>query len=72
MKTKEFDINGKKITMRAPLVRDLKAVGHFSNNAVEQEIALIANLTGLHKDEIEELEYKVYAPLQKELKGFLE
>lgn len=71
METKEFDINGKKITMRAPLVRDLKAVGHFSNNAVEQEIALIANLTGLHKDEIEELEIKDYALLQKELKGFL-
>ena len=71
METKEFDINGKKITMRAPPVRDLKAVGHFSNNAVEQEIALIANLTGLHKDEIEELEIKDYALLQKELKGFL-
>lgn len=67
---KEFNINGKKIAMRAPLVRDLKAVGNISN-AIEQEIVLIANLTGLHKDEIEELEIKDYTPLQKELKDFL-
>ena len=57
--------------MRVPLVRDLKAVGNISN-AIEQEIVLIANLTGLHKDEIEELEAKDYMLLQKELKGFLE
>lgn len=68
---KEFNINGKKITMRVPLVRDLKAVGNISN-AIDQEIVLIANLTGLHKDEIEELEAKDYMLLQKELKGFLE
>ena len=67
---KEFDINGKKVAMRTPLVRDLKAVGNIPN-AVEQEIILISNLTGLHKDEIEELEIKDYTLLQKELKGFL-
>lgn len=60
---------GKKVEMREPKVRDLRMVGSYTD-PVEKELNLIANLTGLTLDEIDDLSLKDYAPLQKALVGF--
>lgn len=61
---------GKKVEMREPKVRDMRVVGNESNES-EQEVKLIANLTGLTVDEIDDLSLKDYALLSEELKTFL-
>jgi hypothetical protein len=61
---------GVKVTMREPKVRDMKVVSGIEND-VEKEIALVKNLTGMAAEEIEELNMKDYALLQKGLSDFL-
>ncbi|NPA64850.1 MAG: phage tail assembly protein [Epsilonproteobacteria bacterium] len=66
--------NSKTVTMRAPKVGDLRAIKGVQDEE-ERELALIANLTGLTQDELDEMELKEYRKLQAalmELGGFLE
>ena len=62
--------NGKIIKIRSPKVRDLKAVSHI-NDEIEKEENLIANLTGLSIEEIDEMDLSDYKKLQEALMGFL-
>ena len=61
---------GKIVEMREPKVRDMRIVSAFKDE-VEKEINLIANLTGITLDEIDELSLKDYGLFQEELKTFL-
>ncbi|RYA23889.1 phage tail assembly protein [Malaciobacter halophilus] len=65
----EVEVKGKKVQMREPKVRDMRLVGD-TNNQGELELKLIANLTGLTLEELDDLTMKEYAPLQKALMGF--
>ena len=58
------------VTVREPKVRDVRAVAHLENEE-EKEVHLIANITGLTVDEIDDLGLKDYRQLQKELQDFL-
>lgn len=62
--------DGKIVKMREPKVRDMKIAGE-SSSAVDQEIMLIGNLTGLTPDEVDDLTLKDYGILQEGLKTFL-
>ena len=61
---------GKIVEIREPKVRDMRIVSAFKDE-VEKEINLIANLTGITLDEIDELSLKDYGLFQEELKTFL-
>jgi hypothetical protein len=67
---KQIEANGRKITMRPPKVRDMRAVSKIEDK-VERELTLISNLTGLSPDELDELDFKEYKKLQEALGGFL-
>lgn len=78
MKNKKFKVNvlqpdgsrvAREVTMREPVVRDVKAVGHITNPS-EKEVAIISNLTGLSIDEIDNLTMKDYNPLMLGLQDF--
>ena len=62
--------NGKIVKMRAPKVRDLKMVNHIEDE-IEKEENLIANLTGISIDELDEMDLADYKKLQDALMGFL-
>jgi hypothetical protein len=62
--------DGRKVTMREPLVRDMRAVESFASPS-EKEISLISNLTGLLIEELDSLTLKEYGKLQDRLKDFL-
>ena len=67
----EITLEGdRRVWMRRPKVQDQLSVSHIENHA-ENEIALIANLTMLTKDEIVDLWWEDYLLLQEVLKGFL-
>lgn len=61
---------GAKVEMREPKVRDMRIVSTFTDE-VDKELNLIANLTGLTLEELDELSLKDYSLLQKELQTFL-
>ncbi len=61
---------GVEVEMREPKVRDMRIVANEANEQ-EQEIKLVANLTGLTTEEIDDLTLKDYALLSEELKSFL-
>lgn len=67
--TVEVEVKGKKVQMREPKVRDFRVVGNHQSQG-ELEVHLIANLTGLTVEELDDLTMKEYAPLQKALEGF--
>ena len=62
--------NGKEIEVREPKVRDMRIVSTFTNE-VETEVNLIANLTGLTIEELDEFSLGDYKLLQTEMMGFL-
>jgi hypothetical protein len=62
--------NGKEIEVREPKVRDMRIVANEPNEQ-EQEVKLIANLTGLTLDEVDELSLKDYALISEVVKDFL-
>ena len=62
--------NGKEIEVREPKVRDMRIVANEPNEQ-EQEVKLIANLTGLTLDEVDELSLKDYALISEVVKNFL-
>jgi len=57
-------------SMREPKVKDIRMLKNIKDEK-EQELELIANLTGLTKDELDELTLKEYQVLQKRLADFL-
>ncbi|WP_300827102.1 phage tail assembly protein [Helicobacter sp. UBA3407] len=61
---------GRQIEMRIPLVRDMRALSNIPN-AEEKEVALLANLTGITQEELDNLTLRDYAILQKGLQDFL-
>lgn len=66
-------IAGKEYTqlvLREPVVRDMKMVEHIEN-PMQQDLALIANLTNMTIDEMEQLPLHIYYRLQEGLKTFL-
>ncbi len=60
--------DGKIVKMRKPKVKDFRAVANIENET-EKEIALFANLTGLSKEEIDELYMSDYTKLQEAYVG---
>jgi len=60
----------KRVTMREPKVRDIRAVSSIASEE-EKEIALISNLTGMTEEEIDDLSLADYAKLQDALSGFM-
>ena len=69
-KVVELPRTGKKVTMREPTVGDNMAVAEIENEA-ERSVALIANLTGMDRDEILALPLKDFEKLGEELADFL-
>lgn len=67
---KKIEINGKEITVREPKVRDIRAVSHHASEE-DKEVHLLANLSGMSVDEIDDLTVSDYKKLQKELHDFL-
>ena len=63
-------IDDKNITIREPVVRDMMAMDEVTGEK-QQEVSLLANLTGLTQDEICSLTLKKYQKLQGVLKSFL-
>jgi hypothetical protein len=66
----KLPIANKEVEMRGPKVKDMRAVEQYTTPA-EKEVHLISNLTGMPLDEIDDLEMKDYALLQKEFSRFL-
>lgn len=62
----KLPVSGKEVKGRTPKVKDVKNVSDISND-VEREMRLVGNLCEMTPDEIEDLEYKDYQELQKEL-----
>jgi hypothetical protein len=62
--------DGKEISVREPLVRDIRAVKDYKEPE-EKEIRLMSNLTNMTIGELDDLTFKDYSLLQKELQGFL-
>lgn len=66
-------IDGKEtteVTIRAPKVRDMEAVGDIKNDAT-RELTLLSHLTSITLADLREMDYAAYLPLQAELTGFL-
>ena len=61
--------NGTTVQMREPKVKDVRAVS-FEKNEEERTYLLISNLTGISNDELNELSFKDFRKLDKELQGF--
>lgn len=59
------------INIRRPKVRDRLAVERIKKTDAEKEIALIANLTEVTVEVIEELDLADYNKVQEALQGFL-
>lgn len=66
--------NGKTVTMREPIMRDIRIVsGKYNPNAdpVGYEMYLVANLSNMTLDEVDELSPNDYKKLVGELAPFL-
>jgi hypothetical protein len=59
-----------KLTVRRPKVSDVTAAKKSKKDEAEQEVALIAALTGLPPAAIEDLDLADYKKLQEVLSGF--
>lgn len=67
---KIIKLGNQEVKMRKPLVRDVRAICDITND-FEREIAMIANLTGMSINEIDNLELGDLALLQGALKEFI-
>lgn len=67
---KIIKLGNQEVKMRKPLVRDVRAICDIVND-FEREIAMIANLTGMSIDEIDNLELGDLAILQGALKDLI-
>ena len=54
----------KVVQMRRPKVKDLKAASAVSSKEADQEVALLARLTGLTVEDMEEMDLTDYGRLQ--------
>lgn len=61
---------GAVVEMREPKLKDVRLLSNIKDEE-EKTIKLIANLTMLSEDELNDLSMKDYGLLQKELEGFL-
>lgn len=61
---------GQEVQLREPKVKDIRIVSNCKTEQ-EQEIKLIANLTGITEEDIDELSLKDYGLISKELQSFL-
>lgn len=61
---------GAVVEMREPKLKDVRLLSNIKDEE-EKTIKLIANLTMLSDDELNDLSMKDYGLLQKELEGFL-
>lgn len=71
--TTPVKIDGKEtneVNMRAPKVRDMEMVGDIANDAT-RELTLVSNLTNITLDDLREMEYGAYTPLQEAVSNFL-
>lgn len=59
------------ISLRAPKVRDLIAVGKKNVSESEREVNLIANLAEISPETIQDLDLRDYMKIQEWLKDFL-
>lgn len=62
--------SGKKIAMREPKLRDMRMLSHVKEDE-EKTIKLVANLTMMTEEELDDLSLKDYSLLQKGLESFL-
>ena len=70
MTNKKIELeDGKIVEMRAPKVRDVRAVS-TEKNEEERTYLLVSNLTGISNDELNELYFKDFRKLEKELQSF--
>lgn len=67
---KIIKLGNQEVKMRKPLVRDVRAICDIAND-FEREIAMIANLTGMSINEIDNLELGDLAILQGALKELI-
>lgn len=58
------------ISIRPPKVKDIRAARKSGGDDADQEVRLIANLSMLHPDDIDELTLADFAKIQKTLSGF--
>ena len=73
--TQPITIDGKShdhIILRRPKVKDRLIVERMGSNDAEKEVALIANLAGLPKEAVEEIDLRDYTQIQKVLQDFLQ
>ncbi|WCR54460.1 MAG: hypothetical protein PG981_001482 [Wolbachia endosymbiont of Ctenocephalides orientis wCori] len=63
-------ISVSELTIRRPKVRDYLAIERLSGSDLNKEITLIANLSSVTKEAIEELDIVDYAKVQEVLKDF--
>lgn len=66
--------NGQKVTMREPIMRDIRIVsGKYNPNTdpVGYEMFLVANLSNMTLDEVDELSPNDYKKLVEEISPFL-
>lgn len=59
------------IVLRRPKVKDRLIVERMGTNDAEKEVTLIANLSGLPKEAVEEIDLSDYAQIQEQLQSFL-
>ena len=72
--TEKITVDNKAIqemTLRRPKVRDRLAVERMGQSDAEKEVALIANLSDLPKEAVEELDLADYNKIQVVLQDFL-
>jgi len=62
--------DGTKVTMREPLVRDMRATNKISN-LEDREFKMISNLTGTEEDKLDVMLYSDYQKLSKAFQSFL-
>lgn len=68
-----IDLEGRKlteITLRRPKVKEARDARKKHKDEADQEISLLATLSGLPPSAIEDLDIADYTKLQKELAGF--
>ncbi|PID40332.1 MAG: hypothetical protein CR984_03740 [Proteobacteria bacterium] len=68
--SKKIELSTGTVTMRAPKVRDLRAVSGIKDE-LEKDIRIFANLTEMAPNDIEDLPIKDFAALQEAFTDFL-
>ena len=58
--------SGREVEARIPKVKDVKLVSNIEND-VDREFALMGNLCSMSPEELDDMEYKDYQALQKQV-----